>query len=151
MKPERPQSLEAWLQQRPLDLRPEAIAALPAAEQELLGLQRSFTDKVTDAATDVGYTLARLRFNTKATIAETLRQRQALVEALRGVAQTLTQTAQNIDRVQIETNAVESDTDRIDHLASEGAQRGAAIRANSNRRPPRGYEDRLQRYFKNID
>jgi methyl-accepting chemotaxis protein len=130
MKPERPQSLEAWLQQRPLDLRPEAIAALPAAEQELLGIQRNFTDQVTDAATDVGYTLARLRFNIKATIAETLRERQALVEALHGLAQTLTQTAQNIDRVQIETNAVVSDTHRIDHLASEGAQRGAAIRAN---------------------
>jgi len=27
----------------------------------------------------------------------------------------------------------------------------AAIRANSQRRPPRGYEDRLQRYFKNLD
>ncbi len=26
-----------------------------------------------------------------------------------------------------------------------------AIRANSQRRPPRGYEERLQRYFKNID
>ncbi len=27
----------------------------------------------------------------------------------------------------------------------------AAIRANSQRRPPRGYEERLQRYFKNLD
>ena len=27
----------------------------------------------------------------------------------------------------------------------------AAIRANSLRRPPRGYEDRLERYFKNIE
>jgi hypothetical protein len=27
----------------------------------------------------------------------------------------------------------------------------AAIRANSERRPPRGYEERLQRYFKNLD
>jgi len=27
----------------------------------------------------------------------------------------------------------------------------AAIRANVQRRPPRGYEERLQRYFKNID
>ncbi len=27
----------------------------------------------------------------------------------------------------------------------------AAIRANSQRRPPRGYEERLERYFKNID
>ncbi len=27
----------------------------------------------------------------------------------------------------------------------------AAIRANSQRRAPRGYEERLQRYFKNID
>lgn len=27
----------------------------------------------------------------------------------------------------------------------------AAIRANSQRRPPRGYEERLQRYYKNID
>ena len=26
-----------------------------------------------------------------------------------------------------------------------------AIRANSRRPPPRGYEERLQRYFKNID
>jgi hypothetical protein len=27
----------------------------------------------------------------------------------------------------------------------------SAIRANSQRRPPRGYEERLERYFKNID
>jgi hypothetical protein len=27
----------------------------------------------------------------------------------------------------------------------------AAIRANAQRRPPRGYEERLQRYFKNLD
>jgi hypothetical protein len=26
-----------------------------------------------------------------------------------------------------------------------------AIRANSQQRPPRGYEDRLQRYFKSVD
>ena len=27
----------------------------------------------------------------------------------------------------------------------------SAIRNNANRRPPRGYEDRLQRYFENMD
>ena len=27
----------------------------------------------------------------------------------------------------------------------------SAIRANANRRPPRAYEERLERYFRNID
>jgi hypothetical protein len=27
----------------------------------------------------------------------------------------------------------------------------SAIRANAQRRPPRGYEERLERYFRNVD
>ncbi|WP_031405041.1 methyl-accepting chemotaxis protein [Thiomonas sp. FB-Cd] len=123
-----PKDLAAWLQTRPLDLRVAQTANLPETERALLDLQRGFVDKVTDGATEVAYAIARIRFDSKAALAESEAHAQLQTQRIAAVGQELGTAVQGIEALLTQVQKVDTESNRIDRLATEGSSQSASMR-----------------------
>ncbi len=119
--------LARWLERRPLDLRPQALAALPAAEQKLLQLQREFADLVTDGSTEVAYAVARVRFDSQAAVQAGQQQAQQHAQHLGEVGGELDELVRGTEQLVAELREVDASASRIDSLAGEGSQQTHAM------------------------
>ena len=120
--------LATWLNLRPLDLRSAATSSLPPAERQLLELQRGFVDVVLDGATEVAYAVARLRFDSKAALEESQRQAQQHTSHLGEVGSELDALVQRTGQLLGKLREVDSESGRIDQLASDGSRQTQSMR-----------------------
>ncbi len=120
--------LATWLNLRPLDLREAATAALPPAERQLLELQRGFVDVVLDGATEVAYAVARVRFDSKGALEESQRQAQRHTAHLGEVGSELDALVQRTGQLLEKLREVDSESGRIDQLASDGSRQTQSMR-----------------------
>lgn len=120
--------LAKWMKVRPLDLREARIAALPEDDRELLELQRRFVDQVTDGATEVGFTVARIRFDSKAALTQNQKHTEQDMERIATFGSELRSVVQGTEALALRVQQVDAEAGRIDRLASEGGERSAAIR-----------------------
>ncbi len=147
--------LAAWLVTRPLDLRDAAIRSLPAAERQLLELQRGFVDVVTDGATEVAYAVARLRFDSRSALAESQQQSQEHTSRLDAVGSELREIVLGTEQLLGKLREVDAESGRIDGLASEGSRQTQAMRdlfteLVAHNAGNRSEVDRLQQQFSDI-
>lgn len=117
-----------WMRTRPLDLRAATVAPLPECERELLEIQRGFVDQVTDGATEVAYTVARIRFASKAALAENQRHASAQAARITAVGEELRAIVQGTENVLGKVQQVDAEARRIDQLATEGSAQSSNIR-----------------------
>lgn len=120
--------LADWLERRPLDLREPALAALDPTERHLLELQREFVDVVTDGATEVAYAIARVRFDSLASLRESQQQAQQHTSQLTEVGSGLGQIVHGTEDLLGKLREVDAESGRIDTLASDGARKTQAMR-----------------------
>ena len=144
--------LASWLSVRPLDLRDPAIQALPAAEQQLLQLQRGFVDLVTEGATEVAYAVARVRFDSRGALTESQEQARQHTSHLDAVGAELGTIVHGTEQLLGKLREVDTESGRIDGLASDGSRQTQAMRelfaelvAQNGRN--RAEVERLQRHF----
>ncbi len=112
----------------PIDLRQAYISQLPETAQEFHGTVRDFVDHVTDSATDVAYTIARIRFDSKAAQAQSQAHAQQQTEHIASVGQELGSLLLSIEGILAQVQKVDAEAARIDHLASEGSSQSAGMR-----------------------
>ena len=120
--------LAAWLSRRPLDLREPALGGLLPAERELVQLQREFVDVVTDGATEVAYAIARVRFDSRGALAENQQQAQQHTAQLAEVGDGLGQIVRGTEDLLDKLREVDSESGRIDALATDGARKTQSMR-----------------------
>ncbi len=121
-------TLLEWIRTRPLDLRAATVARLPDSERELLEIQRGFVDQVTDGATEVAYTVARIRFASKSALAENQRHASAQAARIKAVGEELQAIVQGTESVLGKVQQVDTEARRIDKLASEGSTQSSNMR-----------------------
>ncbi len=121
-------ALAAWLERRPLDLRPAATAALASAERQLLQMQRELVDVVTEGSTEVAFAVARVRFDSKAALGASQQQAERHTTQLADVGAEFDQLVSGTEQLLGELRQLDSQTTRIDGLASEGSQQTQAMR-----------------------
>ncbi len=127
-----PQTLDAWLQIRPLDLRAERVALLPAAERTLFEMQRRFVDQVTDGATEVAYAIARIRFASKAALAQGQQQASEQASRLASVGEELRGIVEQTENLLRQLQQVDAEAGRIDRLAGDGSAQSDSVREMFN-------------------
>jgi methyl-accepting chemotaxis protein len=124
-----PQNLAEWLQVRPLDLRPDAAAALAPDARQLLELQRGFVDQVTEGSTEVAYAVARIRFASKTALADGQRQAEQQAQAIGDVGEELRLIVHGTESLLLQVQEVDAESARIDRLSAAGGKQSEAIRA----------------------
>lgn len=113
----------------PIDLRQACIAQLPEAAQWFHGTVRDFVDHVTDSATDVAYTIARIRFDSKTAQAQSQTHAQQQTERIASVGQELGSVLQGIEGILVQVQKVDAEAARIDQLAAQGSSQSVGMRA----------------------